>query len=94
MNLHVQKVSDLEDDDNKISELIPAQKPLPETIIVNITPNTAWSLGTEIDLPTLKEDDLALDLEPDDIPCDNNEDDDEITLRTLHCHDCDAVLYD
>ena len=55
------------------------RKPLPDTVTVNLTPNTAWSLGTEIDLPTLKEDDLALKLEPDDIHCDNNEDDDETT---------------
>ena len=48
-------------------------------ISTNITPNAAWSLGTEIDLPTLKEDDLALKLKPDDIHCDKNEDDDETT---------------
>ena len=55
------------------------RKPLPETATVNLTPNTAWSLGTEVELPTLKEDDLALRLEPGDIPCDNIEDDDETT---------------
>ena len=57
------------------------RKPLPETVTVNLTPNTAWSLGTgtEVDLPTLKEDDLALKLKPSDIPCDNTEDDDRST---------------
>ena len=30
--------------------------PLPETLTVNLTKNTAWSLGTEVELPTLKED--------------------------------------
>ena len=53
------------------------QKPLPETLTINLTPNTAWSVGTEVELPTLNEDDLALGIEPVDIPCDNIEDDDE-----------------
>ena len=53
--------------------------PLPETLTVNLTINTAWSLGTEVELPTLKEDDLALRFEPGDIPCDNSEDDDKMT---------------
>ena len=70
------------------------RKPLPETIIVNITPDTAWSLGTERDLATLKKDDLSLKLEPDDIPCDDNGDDDEINLQTLHCYDCDVALHE
>ena len=48
------------------------RKPLPETIIVNITPDTAWSIDTEIDLATVKEDDLSLKFEPDDNPCDYN----------------------
>ena len=55
------------------------RKPLPETVTINLTQNTAWSLGTEVELPTLKEDDLALRLEPGDIPCDSIEDDDETT---------------
>ena len=42
----------------------------------------------------VKEDDLSFKLEPDDIPCGDNEDDDEMALQTLHCHDCDVVLYD
>ena len=54
------------------------QKPLPETLLINLTPNAAWSVGTEIDLPTLKDDDLALEIEPGDIPNDNNEDDDKL----------------
>ena len=54
-------------------------KPLSETITINLTKNTAWSLGTEFELPTLKEDDLALRLELGDIPCDNSEGDDETT---------------
>ena len=52
--------------------------PLPETLTVNLTKNTAWSLGTEVELPTLKEDE-ALRFEPGDFPCDNSEDDDETT---------------
>ena len=28
------------------------QKPLPETLKINLTPNAAWSVGTEVDLPT------------------------------------------
>ena len=54
-------------------------KPLPETLTINLTKNTAWSVGTEVELPTLKEDDLALRLELGDIPCDNSEDYDETT---------------
>ena len=54
------------------------QKPLPETLVINLTPNAAWSVGTEVNLPTLKDDNLALEIEPGDIPNDNNEDDDEL----------------
>ena len=54
------------------------QKPLPEKLIINLTPNAAWSVGTEINLPTLKDDDLVLEIEPGDIPNDNNEDDDKV----------------
>ena len=63
-------------------------------VIVNITPDTAWSPDTEIDLATVKEDDLSLKLEPDDNPCDDNKEDDEMVLQILHCNDCDVVLYD
>ena len=53
------------------------RKSLPETVTINLTKNTAWSLGTEFELPTLKEDDLAIRLQLGDIPCDNSEGDDE-----------------
>ena len=36
------------------------QKLLPETVRCNLTPNAAWSVGTEVLLPTLTDDDLAL----------------------------------
>ena len=45
-------------------------------------------------MATLKEDDLSLKPGPEDIPGDDNKDDDEMILQTLHCNDCDAVLYD
>ena len=54
------------------------QKPLPETLTINLTPNAAWSIGTEIDLPSLKDDELALEIEPGDSPCDNIEDDNDV----------------
>ena len=54
------------------------QKPMPETVTINLTPNAAWSVGTEVDLPSLKDDNLALGIEPGDIPCDNIEDDDDL----------------
>ena len=41
-------------------------KPLPETVRCNLTPNAAWSIGTEVLLPT--DDDLALEIKPCDIP--------------------------
>ena len=44
----------------------------------NITPNTAWSLGTETELPTEKVDYLAPKHDPDDIHCDSNKNDDEL----------------
>ena len=44
-------------------------KPLPETLTINLTKDTAWALGT-FELPTMKKDDLALRLEPGNIPCD------------------------
>ena len=49
---------------------------------------------TEIDLATVKEDNLSLKLKPDDNPYDDNKKDDEMVLQTLHCNDCDVVLYD
>ena len=45
------------------------QKPLPETVTCNLTPNAAWSLT---------DDDLALEIEPGDIPGDGNEDEDDV----------------
>ena len=42
------------------------QKPLPETVRCNLTPSAAWSVGTEVLLPT--DDDLALEIKPCDIP--------------------------
>ena len=51
---------------------------LPETLVVNLKRNTAWSLGTEVELDTSKEDE-ALRVEPDDIPIESNEDDGETT---------------
>ena len=89
----MQKASDVKDDDSKISEFIPALKPLPETIIVNSTPYTARSIGTESELATLKEDDLPLKPGPEDIPGDDNNGDDEMILHNVHCDDCDTTLY-
>ena len=54
------------------------QQPLPETLTINLTPDAAWSIGTEIDLPSLKDDELALGIEPGDILCDNIEDDNDV----------------
>ena len=51
---------------------------LPETLVVNLKRNTAWSLGTEVELDTSEEDE-ALRFEPDDIPIESNEDDSETT---------------
>ena len=48
---------------------------------------------TEINLATVKEDDLSLKLEPDDNPYGDNKEHDEMVLQTLHCNDCDVVLY-
>ena len=47
--------------------------PLPETVTCNLTPSAAWSLGTEVLLPTLTDDDLALEIEPGVIPDSKNE---------------------
>ena len=54
------------------------QKPLPETLTINLTPNAAWSMGTEINLSSLKDDELALEIELGDSPCDNIEDDNDV----------------
>ena len=54
--------------------------PLPETLTVNLSKNTAWSLGTEVELQTSEEDE-AITFEPGDA-CDTNEDDDETTGNT------------
>lgn len=44
------------------------QKLLPETVRCNLTPNAAWSVGTDVLLPALTDDDLALEIKPCDIP--------------------------
>ena len=41
-------------------------KPLPETVRCNLTPNAAWSIVTEVLLPT--DDDSAIEIKPSDIP--------------------------
>ena len=41
----------------------------------NLTPSAAWSVGTEVLLPILTDDDLALEIKPCDIPDSKNEGD-------------------
>ena len=53
------------------------QGPLPETLTVNLSKNTAWSLGTEVELCTSKEDE-AMTFEQSDV-CGTIDDDDETT---------------
>ena len=51
------------------------QGPLPETLTVNLSKNTAWSLGTEVELRTTEEDE-AITFEQSDV-CGTIDDDDE-----------------
>ena len=54
---------------------------IPETLTVNLSKNTAWSLGNEVELQTTGEDE-AIMLEPSDV-CDTNDDDDETANKLV-----------
>ena len=63
-------------------------KTLPETLTINLTKETAWSLDTEIELATMKKDnpttemnDSAPEFESDDNHYDNNRNDDATTEK-------------
>ena len=56
------------------------EAPLPESLTVNLSKNTAWCLGEEVELQTTG-DDEAITFEPGET-CDTNEDDDETTGNT------------
>ena len=60
-------------------------KPLPETLTINLTKDTAWALGT-FELPTMKKDDLALRLEPGNISCDKIKQEHD-TLEDIYSED-------
>ena len=57
------------------------QGPLPETLTVNLSKNTAWSLGTEVELRTTEEDE-AITFEQSDV-CGTIDDDDETAGNKL-----------
>ena len=50
---------------------------IPETLTVNLSKNTAWSLGEEVELRTTEEDEVIM-FEQSDV-CGTNDDDDEVT---------------
>ena len=54
---------------------------IPETLTVNLSKNTAWSLGEEVELSTTEENE-AIMFEQSDV-CGNNDDDDEVANKSV-----------
>ena len=54
---------------------------IPETLTVNLSKNTAWSLGSEVELRTTEEDE-AIMFEQSDV-CGTNDDDDETANKSV-----------